>query len=267
MTISVNGTNGVTYPAGGVANTAGALVGATDSQNISNKFIVPNTGTTSTPALKLTAGTLMTSPTAGAIEYDGNVAYLSAAANGRGLMPGYSIIALTSNTTGLTGTTAAQPLFGSSITNTSFVVPATGTYLFGINAELSRASSGGSHQIQISFGGTATVSSIFYRGFTAANGVSASINGYIANTDQFVSQSTAAVGAQSGTFGAAAGSWSADIAGAVTFSSTGTFIPQYKTTSGVGVAYSSVAGSYMVIYPIGNQTGGAAGAIRIGNWS
>jgi hypothetical protein len=39
MTITISGTSGVTFPAGGLGNTAGAVVGTTDTQTLTNKTI------------------------------------------------------------------------------------------------------------------------------------------------------------------------------------------------------------------------------------
>ena len=48
MSIVLNGTTGVTYPAGGTDNVAGAGVGTTDSQTLTNKTLTSPTMTTPT---------------------------------------------------------------------------------------------------------------------------------------------------------------------------------------------------------------------------
>jgi hypothetical protein len=48
MATTINGTTGVTFPAGGLGNTAGAVVGTTDTQTLTNKTIQGGTITSST---------------------------------------------------------------------------------------------------------------------------------------------------------------------------------------------------------------------------
>ena len=63
MAISINGTSGVVYPAGGAANTAGAGVGTTDTQTLTNKTLTSPTITGPTITGTISGSPTITSPT------------------------------------------------------------------------------------------------------------------------------------------------------------------------------------------------------------
>ena len=56
---------------------------------------------------------------------------------------------------------------------------------------------------------------------------------------------------------------SAAISGTVSINAGGTFIPQYQLTAAPGGAYTTLAGAYVIIYPVG-----ASGSnVSVGTWA
>lgn len=83
-TLTTTGTTGVTLP------TTGTLATLAGTEILSGKTLTNpshTAGTTTVPAMTLLAGTNMTTPSAGSVEFDGNIFMASPAASARGFIP------------------------------------------------------------------------------------------------------------------------------------------------------------------------------------
>lgn len=104
---------------------------------------------------EMTAGTLLTTPVSGTIEFDGALWYTTTAA-GRGVSPSTYFMKNTAALTGVTGT-SLQPMFHTS-TNGALTLPV-GVYEFECLLELSNLSAT-SGTVSFGFGGTASISAL-----------------------------------------------------------------------------------------------------------
>lgn len=148
MAITIDGTSGVTFPAGGVGNPAGSVVGTTDTQSVSNKTLAAGTlvgaGTSTLVPIDFASGTLVTTPIAGAFEYDGLAPYFTPVALQRGVMPSGQLYRLnTADPASLSLASILQPVFNaatstaSSISTTVLTVGGTVTGTFGVGQVIS----------------------------------------------------------------------------------------------------------------------------------
>jgi hypothetical protein len=258
MTTVISGTDGVTFPAGGTGNVAGAVVGTTDTQSVSNKTLEAGTlvgaGTSTLAPLDFASGTLVTTPIAGAFEYDGLVPYFTPISTQRGVMPAGQYYRLNSARVG-SNATGAQSIFGVGATLSSNTVYAFEGFVMYI-----KSAGTTSHTVSLGFGGTATVNNAAFSGVSSAN-VSSSAP---INTNVFCgfTQSLAATAYTTGLTNA--NIWhSVRFWGTVSVNAGGTFIPQYTLSAAPGGAYTVQIGSHINIYPLG-----ASGSnLSVGTWA
>jgi hypothetical protein len=212
-------------------------------------------GTTTVAPLVLTSGTNLTSAIAGAVEYDGKVVYGTPIGTQRGIVPTQQYYRLNADLAGANAT-GAQSLFGVGVT-----VSASTVYEFEIVCALSKSAGTTSHTFSIGFGGTATLNNISYSNFLKGNSTSFT---NVTNGDLVaIFVQTASATALTGGVTTATFVLTPVIKGTVSINAGGTFIPQYTLSAAPGGAYSTVAGSYIRINPIG-----ASGAnTSVGTWA
>ena len=209
-------------------------------------------------SIVLTADTLLgTTPTIGSVEYDGKAFYNTAQGTQRGIIPGAQFFRLNSDLVGANVTTA-QNTFGVTVTLSTSTV-----YVFEQYAVLTKTAGATSHYIATGFGGSATLNNILYTTTVPFGSAALPVPSSTLSNNMYGSISNTATATNSvGTISSAAAAASVFIKGTVSINGGGTFTPQYTLSAAPGGAYSTVAGSYFLIYPIG-----AAGAISVGAWA
>jgi len=194
----------------------------------------------------LTAGTNLTTPAAGAIEYDGAAFYATVAANERGLLAAEQIQILSSPYT-LTATTSAQKMLNA--TANGALTLAAGTYEFEAFFALTNLSST-SGTFGFALGGTATSTELW---IASAKAGGATV-GNAQMTFNSTSSNTAIDAASTNTNGCGF------IKGVIRVTVAGTVIPQISMTQANAAVVS--ASSYFKVKPLGG-----ASMTNVGNWS
>ena len=203
--------------------------------------------TAATPPITFSApGTLLTTPTAGAMEHDANVMYYTHSASERGAVTAVQWIKQTSAYT-LVSQTAAQKLFNS--TPNGQITVAAGLYRFHCQFSLSALT--GTSGFGFALAGTAVMNATWYS--AGAKGSSAAVAG-----QQTFNQGSLANTALVTT--SASPNGFVDIEGQIIVTTGGTIQPQVS----LPVAAAAVVGvdTIFEIWPIGSPT-----AVSVGNWN
>lgn len=228
-----------------------------DSPTLAN--ITLSAGTASLAPAVLTSGTNLTTAAAGSVEYNGKTLMFTPIGTQRGIVPGYQFFRLDAALAGANGT-SAQSLFGVGCTLSASTV-----YGFEIFAAIGKSAGTTSHNVSFGFGGTATLTSIYFTldalsGVPSSTGVVAYANGLFYN-NLVRNSATATQAFETATAAVISGIFV--VRGIVSVNAGGTFIPQYTLSAAPGGAYSTMANSYMKVFPIS-----ASGAnTNIGTWA
>ena len=235
------------------AGTNVSAVGNVNGGNV-NAFVRPTIGTSSVAPVVFAAGTNMTTPAAGAFEYDGVVFYGSPQSNQRGVIAAEQFIALTANYTGA-DSTSAQKVFNASAAG-AVTLAASTTYMMEGVYYITRAAGTTSHTLSTLFALGGTLTSIAY----TAETTSTTGNALGAVSRIYATGATAAVVTAASID--ATENITVTIRGIVRTNTAGTFTPQIQYSAAPGGAPSILANSFFKLTPIGNNT-----VTTVGNWS
>jgi hypothetical protein len=174
------------------------------------------------------------------------------------LLPAYYIISNGASVTYPSNQTGSFAVFTST---PSITLKASTFYIFELYYLLTKPATSTSHTISLAWGGTATITSIQFSGYSLAQGAGIG-SAYDAGPCVFGSGQTAIQQIRAGyttqnTTGIIA-------RGGVLINAGGTFTPQLNINVSPGQSWSLRAGSYFKITPIGSSTGGN---INIGGWA
>lgn len=235
--------------AGGAVSAVGNVVGG----NV-NAFVRPTTGSSSAAPVVFTAGTNMTTPSAGSFEYDGVVFYGSPQSNQRGVVATEQFIALSSNYTG-SDSSSAQKVFDAS-TNGAVALAASTTYLMEGTYYITRAAGTTSHTLSTLFALGGTLTSIAYTAETTST--TGNALGAVSRIYATAATGTVVTGAST----TATENITVTIRGIVRTNAAGTFTPQIQYSAAPGGAPTILANSFFKLTPIGTDT-----VATVGNWS
>jgi hypothetical protein len=268
---NISGSNIVT---GGTVSAIGNIIGSNVvtggtvsaignvNANFLNARMRPSVGTGSIAALQFTAGDLLSTPAAGAFEYDGVSFYTTATANQRSIVPGTQFVmtpGLSPYT--LTQSTLAQKIF-SSPANGEVQLNASTTYMFEALYVISNtATPSAAHSVSLLFALGGSISSISYAAdVTTSSGAPSA--GATALTRTYSSAAGATQITPSGTT-TNSEFITVKLQGVVRTNAAGAFTPQIRYNTNAPGGTSTVQGnSYFKLIPVGTSS-----VISVGNWS
>ena len=213
-------------------------------------------GTTAIAPIRLQSGTNLTTPTSGAVEFDGKVFY-STVATGRGFVPSVQIIIPSADFT-LVNDISVQDIFASS--QNLVTLQANTTYMFeSMIIEQNSAATATSHYttLALSLDGGATASSFI----VSSMGFNTTLFGAAVTAQNTVCTDEPSTGGWVATTTTNAAFRCIKFEGTIRVTDGGTMIPQLVFSTAPGNTTKIKVGSYFKIYAIGSDTIQTIGAI------
>jgi hypothetical protein len=217
-------------------------------------FVRPTTGTAAQAPIRLVAGTNVSSPVGGAIEYDGVVLYATATASNRGVLPAEQFIALVSDYIA-NDSASAQKVFNSP-TNGAITLDAATTYMMEGVYYITRGLGSNSHTLGTLFALGGSLTSITYTADTTSTATYAlgAVSRFYNTTASLLTVTAASTDTTENI--------TVVIKGIVRTNAAGTFTPQIQYSSAPGGAPTILKNSYFRMTPVGTST-----VASVGNWS
>jgi hypothetical protein len=210
------------------------------------------TATANTQPIEITSGTLLTSPEAGSIEYDGKALYATPTATARGISPAMFFIRNSADFL-QSDVNTAQDVFEAA--RNSITLESDTTYFFKGLYVITRAAGTTAHTTGTLFAGTATFTSFFYE--TDAS----TLGGAGTNTvTRAWSSDPTTVRVASNSSSSGTEHLKMKVEGVMSVNAGGTFIPQFQFSAAPGGAPTVVKNSYFQWYAVGNGTVAQVGA-------
>lgn len=236
-----------------IATTAFSTTGSVLATTVQG-YIRPSSGSASQAPLQFAAGSSLSTPAAGAWEYDGQSFFGIPVADQRGTLSLMHFVALNSNYTAA-DSSSAQQVFDTPALGTVTLAANTG-YMFDAQYLISRAAGTTSHTLSTLFATTGTLLSIAY----TAEATTSSTNLLTAVKRIYSNTVTATVVTDTST--AADEFITVTLRGIVRTSTAVTLQPQIQYSAAPGGAPTILANSYFRLVPIGNGS-----VTTVGNWS
>jgi hypothetical protein len=248
---------------GGNVNASGAVVAVGNvNANFMNARVRPSVGTGAIAALQFTAGDVLSTPAAGAFEYDGISFYSTATANQRSVVPGTQFVmtpGLSPYT--LSQNTSSQQIFGSPAGG-SIALNASTTYMFeGLYIVSNTAAPSAAHSVSLQFALGGSITSISYTADVTTSSGAPSAGA----TNMTRTFSTSVGATQITPSGTTTNSEliTVVVRGVVRTNAAGSFTPQIRYNTNAPGGTSTVQGnSYFKLIPMGTSS-----VISVGNWS